>query len=138
MKPSEHQITLALTLVDAECVGGENVDNAAARILAAAYRNLKRENTHLRGEVSLANHHARGRWGDYERALSERDELRAENARLRSALIAFYGAASTTPDMGGGSRLIGWNRVYLDKAYEGAKRLLLPNASGEPHGPKTK
>lgn len=52
---------------------------------------------------------------------------KAENDHLRSALIAFYGAASTSPDMDGTSRIMGLNRVYLDKAYEGAKRLLLPN-----------
>jgi len=64
-------------------------------------------------------------------AFAENKRLKTENDHLRSALIAFYGAASTSPDMDGSSRLIGWNRVYLDKAYETAKRLLLPNVEGE-------
>lgn len=40
-------------------------------------RNLERQRTSLRGQLSLANHHARGRWGDYERALDDRDHYRA-------------------------------------------------------------
>jgi DNA repair exonuclease SbcCD ATPase subunit len=37
----------------------------------------------LRGELSLAKHHANGRWGDYERALAERDELREKLERMK-------------------------------------------------------
>lgn len=36
---------------------------------------LEREIASLRGQLSLANHHARGRWGDYERAMEDKARL---------------------------------------------------------------
>lgn len=66
--------------------------------IADLLEKMEKEIASLRGQLSLANHHARGRWGDYERALSERDEYRVAIGKAAEWLAFYDGPTGATPD----------------------------------------